>query len=122
MSFSISGSTPDVQVWKLSADGSAGIVPSVYSDGVTTTFSASYRTDDILVAVNVKGSFPEPVKVGEVANQNLHALDSIDMVIVVPASGKLTAAAERLAAAHHLMDSLSVAVVRADMIYNAFTI
>ena len=121
VSFSISGSTPDVQVWKLSADGSAGIVPSVYSDGVTTTFSASYRTDDILVAVNVKGSFPEPVKVGEVANQNLHALDSIDMVIVVPASGKLTAAAERLAAAHHAMDSLSVAVVRADMIYNEFS-
>ena len=121
VSFSISGSTPDVQVWKLSADGSAGIVPSVYADGVTTTFSASYRADDILVAVNVKGSFPEPAKVGEVANQNLHALDSIDMVIVVPASGKLTAAAERLAAAHHAMDSLSVAVVRADMIYNEFS-
>ena len=120
-SFSISGSNADVQVWKLSADGTGCIVPSVYADGVTTTLAASYGADDILVAVNVKGSFPEPVKVGEVRNQNLHGLGPVDMVIVVPASDRLTAAAERLAAAHRAIDSLSVAVVRADMIYNEFS-
>ena len=120
-SFSISGSSADVQVWKLSADGTCGIIPSEYADGTTVTMASSYKTDDILVAVNVKGSFPEPVKVGGVENQNLHGLESADMVIVVPASGKLTAAAERLAAAHRTVDSLSVAVVRADMIYNEFS-
>ena len=120
-SFSITGSNADVQVWKLSADGTCGIVPSVYEDGVTTTLGASYSADDILVAVNVKGSFPEPAKVGEVKNQNLHGLGQVDMVIVVPASDKLTASAERLAAAHRAVDSLSVAVVRADMIYNEFS-
>lgn len=120
-SFSISGSNADVQVWKISADGSSAIVPSVYQDGVTVTMAASYTPDDILAAVNVKGGFPEPLKVGDVQNQNLHALDSIDMVIVVPASGKLTAAAQRLAAAHRVVDSLSVAVVRADMVYNEFS-
>ena len=120
-SFSISGSSADVQVWKLSADGTCGIIPSEYSDGTTVTMSASYLTDDILVAVNVKGSFPEPAKVGAVENQNLHGLESADMVIVVPASGKLTAAAESLAAAHRSIDSISVAVVRADMIYNEFS-
>ena len=120
-SFSISGSNADVQVWKLSADGTCGIVPSEYAGGTTVTMASSYKTDDILVAVNVRGSFPEPVKVGTVDNQNLHGLESADMVIVVPASGKLTTAAERLAAAHRQMDSLSVAVVRADMIYNEFS-
>ena len=121
VSFSITGSNADVQVWKISDDGSSAIVPSEYSDGTTVTLAASYTPDDILVAVNTKGSFPEPVKVGEVMNQNLHSLDPVDMVIVVPASGKLTSAAQRLAAAHHSIDSLSVAVVRADMIYNEFS-
>ena len=121
VSFSISGSNADVQVWKLSADGTCGIIPSEYADGTTVTMASSYKTDDILVAVNVKGSFPEPVKVGAVDNQNLHGLESADMVIVVPTSGKLTSAAERLAAAHRKIDSISVAVVRADMIYNEFS-
>ena len=120
-SFCISGSNADVQIWKLSADGICGVVPSVYADGKTVTMGASYSPDDILVAVNVKGSFPEPKTVGEIKNQNLHGLDSVDMVIVVPASDKMTSAAERLAAAHRSIDSLSVVVVRADLIYNEFS-
>ena len=120
-SFVVAGSNSDVQIWKISPDGSSSIVPSVYADGTTVTLGASYSSNDILLAVNVKGSFPEPEKVGPVDNQNLHAMDSVDMVIVVPASGKLTSAAERLAAAHRKIDSLNVAVVRADMIYNEFS-
>ena len=121
VSFCVSSSNPNVQIWKLSADGVSGIVPSVYSDGKTVTMRASYTPDDILVAVNVKGSFPEPGVVGRIENQNLHALESVDMVIVVPASGKLTQAAERLAEAHRKQDSLTVEVVRADRIYNEFS-
>ena len=120
-SFSIAGANADVHVWKLSADGACGIIPSVCHNDTVVTYGASFKPDDILVAVNVKGSFPEPVKVGEVKNQNLHGLEQVDMVIVVPASGKLTEQAERLAQAHRAIDSLSVAVVRADMIYNEFS-
>ena len=121
VSFNIAGSNANVQVWRLSADGTCGIVPSFYADGHTITLAASYDTDDILVAVNVKGSFPEPQTVGTVDNQNLHGMDSLDMVIVVPASGRLVSEAERLAQAHRTNDSLSVAVLRADMIYNEFS-
>ncbi len=73
------------------------------------------------VAFNVKHSYPEPTFVGVVENQNLHAMDSLDMVIIVPSSGKLTAQAERLAEAHTQYDGLKVAVVRADQIYNEFS-
>ena len=121
VNFRVTSSNADVQIWKLSPDGTCSVVPSVYENGTTVTMRASYTPDDILVAVNVKGSFPEPQTVGEVRNQNLHAIESADMVIVVPASDKLTPAAERLAAAHHTIDSLTVAVVRADMIYNEFS-
>ncbi len=120
-SFIIKDSNADVIVWCLKDDGSAYIVPSVWNDGNTVTLGADFSSSDRLVAVNPKGVFPEPEVVGEVKNQNLHGTDSVDMVIVVPASGKLQAQAERLASVHRAFDSLKVAVVRADMVYNEFS-
>ena len=66
-------------------------------------------------------SYPQPVVVGTVENQNLHAMDSLDMVIIVPESGKLTAQAQRLADAHAAHNGLRTAVVRADQVYNEFS-
>lgn len=121
ISFNISGADVNTIVWRIGRDGTTDLVPSVHTAGTTVTMSANFRADDLLVAFNPKGSFPEPQVVGKVQNQNLHALDQVDMVIVVPASGKLTAQAERLASAHMTLDSLNVAVVRADMVYNEFS-
>lgn len=73
------------------------------------------------VAFNAAASFPEPTIVGNVENQNLHSLDSLDMVIIIPASGKLFSEAQRLADAHKLYDGLRVGIVRADQIYNEFS-
>ena len=73
------------------------------------------------VAFEPDYEFPQPTVVGEIENQNLHGLDSIDMVIIVPASDKLTSQAERLAEAHRTYDGLRVEVVRADRIYNEFS-
>lgn len=120
-SFNISGSNSNVVVWHCSANGIWSVVPSSFQDGATITGSASFKSDDMLVAVNPAGSFPEPEVVGEIGNQNLHGLDSVDMVIVVPESGKLLAQAERLAQVHRVFDSLKVVVVRADMVYNEFS-
>ncbi|MBR5053554.1 MAG: type IX secretion system sortase PorU [Bacteroidaceae bacterium] len=73
------------------------------------------------VAFNTAASFPEPAIVGDVANQNLHALDNLDMVIIIPTSGKLLSEAQRLANAHLQYDGLKVGIVRADQIYNEFS-
>ena len=73
------------------------------------------------VAVDVNADFPSPSYIGEVANQNLHATPATDMVIIIPASGKLYAQAERLAEAHRSVDGLRVQIVRADQIYNEFS-
>lgn len=121
ISFSIDSSTPDVQIWKMSQDGRTNIVPSSYSGGRTLTLAADYLSSDRLMAVDTRAVFPEPEYVGQVESQNLHALDSIDMVIVVPASGKLAAQAGRLAAAHREIDGISVFVTKADAIYNEFS-
>ena len=73
------------------------------------------------VAFDPTYNFPQPTVAGTIDNQNLHALDSLDMVIIVPTSNKLTTQAERLAEAHRQYDGLRVAVVRADQVYNEFS-
>jgi len=73
------------------------------------------------VAFDPSYSFPQPTTVGEVANQNLHAMDSVDMVIIIPQSNKLATQAQRLAEAHEQYDGLRTAIVRADQVYNEFS-
>lgn len=60
-----------------------------------------------------------PVIVGEVANQNLHALLQQDMIII--AQPNFTTQAERLAEAHRTKDNLTVRVVTPEAIYNEFS-
>ena len=54
-------------------------------------------------------------------HQDLHALDSINLLIIVPSNGKLTEQAQRLAAAHTKIDGIRCAVVKADEVYNEFS-
>lgn len=111
----------NVSVWRLGEPGD----PVTEIEGTQSGSVYSVVVDDATrryVAVDVNASFPAPEVVGQVANQNLHGTDTIvDMVIIVPASGKLTAQARRLAEAHALRDGLHVQVVRADQIYNEFS-
>ena len=83
-----------------------------------------FRTADgtqTFVAFDPTYTFPEPTAGESIDNQNLHALSNVDMVIIVPTSGKLTAQAQRLAEAHEQYDNLKCIVVRADNIYNEFS-
>lgn len=73
------------------------------------------------VLVNLQGNYNEPELVGEVQNQDLHATGPTDYVIIVPASGKLTEQAERLAQAHREASGMRVLVVRADEVFNEFS-
>ena len=73
------------------------------------------------VAFATNGTFPEPTVEGDVDNQNLHSLSALDMVIIIPTSGKLYSEALRLAQAHQQYDGLRVGIVRADQVYNEFS-
>jgi hypothetical protein len=90
-------------------------------DGTVYSVTAPASYNHNCVAVDVKGSFPKVEVLGDVPNHNLHALGQTDMVIIVPSSGKFLAAAERLADAHRSMDSITVAVVTAQQVYNEFS-
>ena len=73
------------------------------------------------VVFDEAGDYPSPEYVGEIENQNLHADGPQDLIIIIPASGKLTEQAERLAEIHSNADGLRVRIVRADQLYNEFS-
>ena len=77
--------------------------------------SASLREFVVVKPSQIKA----PVTVGEVSNQNLHALPQQDMIII--AQPNFTTQAERLAEAHRTKDNLTVRVVTPEAIYNEFS-
>ena len=88
-------------------------------NGTELSFSipaaASWRKFVVVKPSQIKA----PVTVGEVANQNLHALPQQDMIII--AQPNFTTQAERLAEAHRTKDNLTVRVVTPESIYNEFS-
>ncbi len=127
--FQLSGGDENTVLWHIthadgieevagSYDSSTGLWSFPFSSETTT--SSAWR-DEQLVAVNPSASFPSPTVVGTVGNQDLHATGDLDLVIVVPTSGKLTQQAQRLADAHTATDSMKCAVFTADQIYNEFS-
>ncbi len=78
---------------------------------------ASHR----FIIVDAARSYASPEVVRTVVNQDLHAVEPLDMVILIPASGKLRSEAERLAEAHRRKSGLRVKVVTTEEVYNEFS-
>jgi hypothetical protein len=71
-------------------------------------------------APNLTGSFATPEYVHNITNQDHHADEAADMIIIIPTSQKLLAQAQRLADFHTAHDSMRVRIVPADELYNEF--
>ena len=119
-SYSVDDANEYTVVWRVT-DASSPVRIGAALDGSTLTFTTTGKRGDMYIAFNPNSSYPTPEVVGEVANQDLHATGAADYIIIVPASGKLTAQAERLAALHRAHRGLAVKVVRADEVYNEFS-
>ena len=116
--FQISGS--NIKVIRTGSVGVKDALVEGTQDGGTYKINVD-NGGEHFVAFNTSYAFPEPTNEGNVENQNLHSLDSLDMVIIIPTSGKLRSEAQRLADAHQQYDGMRVGVVRADQIYNEFS-
>lgn len=118
--FTLSGASASTVVWDVTVPAAYKRIEGTLVDGVFTfTIPAGALRE--FVAVNTEGSFSSVEVVGEVGNQNLHALSGIDMVIIVPQKAFLLTQAERLAKAHRDHDGLSVQIVTAPQVYNEFS-
>lgn len=91
--------------------------PSANTNG-TFTFRAS--ANKLMEYVAFDGSrYLQPVNFGNVPNQDLHSLSTIDMVIISPAG--FLPAAQRLSDFHKKYDNLNVFIVTPQQIYNEFS-
>lgn len=120
--YEVSADSPNKNtiVWCVTDAASPHRIPSALKED-KLYFSAKGSRGDVYVAFDPQATYPTPEVVGEVANQNLHATAATDYVIIVPANGKYTIQAERLAEAHRQRRGLKVKVVRADEIFNEFS-
>ena len=107
---------------------------SVASNGVKDTITikttqggpvrldyVSMAWNSIKPAPNLSGSHPAAQYVYNITNQDHHADDFADMVIIIPTSQKLLRQAQRLKAYHESHDGLRVNLVPADELYNEFS-
>ncbi len=101
---------------------------SVDSIRLTTISGGPIRLDYLTMtyptpapAPSLNTSFPTPEYVYNITNQDHHADDPVNMVIIIPTSQKLLQQAERLADFHRTHDNISVRVVPADELYNEFS-
>lgn len=118
------GGTSDLKnvvVWRITDSSSPTQIPIVFKEDWQQVFTANGKRGDIYIALDPEANYPMPEVVGDVVNQDLHATEPMDYIIIVPSSGKLTAQAERLAEAHRTHSGLRVKVVRADEVYNEFS-
>jgi hypothetical protein len=119
--FRLSGATPATLVWDVTDPSHIQPVTGSYADG-TLAFTIPAGTLREFVAVNPDASgFDAAESLGSVPNQDLHALEAADMVIIVPDRNDLLAQAERLAQAHRAHDGLTVSIVGATQVYNEFS-
>jgi hypothetical protein len=93
-------------------------VPATYADSQLNFKSNSGLTREY-VAFNPGGTIPSSEWVGTVANQNLHAAELSEMIIV--SHPTLLKVADDLADFHRTTDQMTVQVVTPDLIYNEFS-
>jgi hypothetical protein len=116
--FRISGTNPSVIVWDVTNTGNASqIVPLSTGDSTMTIFRTDNDTLKEFIAFD--GSFYYPVHLsGPVANQDLHGMDTVNMIIVT--DPLFMAQADSLAELHRTQTGITVAVVDINQIFNEF--
>lgn len=118
--FNLSSATSTTHIWDISSITSIQeISPVSGPSGGALSFIASTSAMRQFAAVDVSASFPNPVAVGSVSNQNLHAIGQPTMLILTP--DDLLNPSYDLAAFHSQNDHISVKVVTLAQIYNEFS-
>ena len=118
--YEIDGATSGLLVWDITGNYDARLVDGTLS-GSKYSFKAASGEGIIkeYVLVNLaSGSFPTPTYIKDIENQNLHALEQHDMIIISPQA--YYSHAEKLADAHR-EEGLTVFTALPEWIYNEFS-
>ncbi len=118
--FRISNAGADLTIWDITAPQTPKKQLFTLAGNLATFGAATQGVLRSFVAWNAGASFPKPeFSAGKIANQNLHGLRGLDMVILYhPETEK---AAERLAAHRRDFSGLSAAAVNVLDLFNEFS-
>ena len=118
--FHLNGTTANTEVWDVTRPDAITKMPTVYTNGELTWIGTQADGVHEYVAVNTTGSqFVNAQVVGSIENQDLHALNNIDYVIICPEGYE--SEATRLAQAHQDKEAITWAVVTDQQVYNEFS-
>ncbi len=115
--YAISGMNAQSIIWDITTAHAPMHVTASIENGVATFCPAQVGRE--YIAFNPSATFPTPTSVGKVANQNLHALPTPDMVILAPA--QFITQAKQVAALHESVDSMIVHVINHENVFNEFS-
>ena len=96
---------------------------------ITQTSGGNLRLDYLSLQIDTPlpmpdlqtATLPEPEIVYGIMNQDHHADEAVDMVIIIPTNQQVLAQAERIKTWHETNDGLRVRIVPADELYNEFS-
>jgi len=115
--FNISTTVSNAAVWDVTNVVNPYIVPTNFNND---TLSFVAKTDSLHeYIVFDKNSYLVPTIIGEVANQDLHSIANVDLVIL--SHPDFLSQANSLAEFHTNNDNLNVLVITPDLIYNEFS-
>lgn len=105
------------QIWEI-RNGNVCSVNDYSQDG--ETINLKIKADTVCSVIMFSGSnFPTPTLKGKTENQNLHAWEAADFVIVTAPA--FLEQAERLAELHRTYDGINVKIATTQQVYNEFS-
>ncbi len=118
LEFEIESESSSLKVWDVTDMFNVKEIAVKSSGGKFSGKSYSSELKEY-VAFDPDGNFREPKAVGEVENQNLHAIDTPEYIIIT--HPEFVVYANELAGYHRSYDGMKVGVVRTDKLYNEFS-
>lgn len=118
MNFVVSGSSNKTHVWDVTNSSNPfDVAPTI--TGNMAKFTPANQGIREYVAFEPTSTFKAPEFVEKITNQNLHGLETPDMVILTPK--EFTTEAERVAQLHRTEDNMKVLVINHKDIFNEFS-
>jgi hypothetical protein len=113
----LDGYNANISVWDVTDLSNIGLQSGAQQ---STTFTWTLNADDVHEFIAFDGTnYMTPVNFGQVPNQNLHAMQPVDFIIV--SHPDFLAQAEELGQLHLTADGLSYLIVTPQQIYNEFS-
>lgn len=118
--FLLRNTTASTQIWDVTDLAAIQRMPTTMVDDQLAWVGTQADGVHEYIAVNTDGTkFVQAEVVGEVKNQNLHALSNIDYIIICPEGYE--DASEDLAKAHEAKQAITYAIVTDQQVYNEFS-